>query len=86
MRIRSTLSHHLALASLVFAISVVLLIPAHGQLRVEWITQYGSSADDYGRAITVDTLGQSWVNGTTTGDLGGANARSEERRVGKECA
>ena len=37
--------------------------PAHAQMSVSWITQYGTGDIDHGLAITVDTSGRSWVSG-----------------------
>lgn len=65
---------HLVTAALALAASAALLTSAGAQLNVEWITQYGSISGDFGEAITVDALGQSWVSGLTFGNLGGTNA------------
>lgn len=67
-----------ALLAPIFALCAGLLscTPAHAQLSVQWIAQYGSSAGDIGRAIAVDALGQIWVSGNTQGNLGGTNAGS----------
>jgi hypothetical protein len=38
--------------------------PAHAQLSVDWITQFGTGDIDAGLAITVDASGRSWVSGS----------------------
>lgn len=36
-----------------------------------WLTQFGSTADDYARAVAVDGSGNSYVTGYTLGDIAG---------------
>ena len=52
------------------------ITPAQAQLSVQWITHYGTTAEERGNAIAVDGLGQSWVTGYTYGSLGGTHAGS----------
>lgn len=63
-----------------FALAAGLLVlpPARAQLSVQWLTQYGTNGFEYGYAIAVDQLGQSWVVGDTAGNLGGPNAGSQD--------
>ncbi len=39
-----------------------------------WITQVGTDGSDYGKAVSVDALGNAYLAGSTYGDLGGPNA------------
>ena len=52
-----------ALRLLATFIASVLAMPAHAQLSVKWITQYGSNGDESGRGIAVDAQGKIWVSG-----------------------
>ena len=61
-------------ALLSLATALLATVPAHAQLSVQWITQYGSAGNDTAYGIAVDALGQSWVGGSTRGNLGGTNA------------
>ena len=70
-----TLCRHLIAA---LALAASTLTPAHAQLSVQWITQYGSSDIDDAFAITVDAAGQSWVAGGTYGVMGAASAGSRD--------
>lgn len=60
--------------TLLALLTIATLSSADAQISVQWLTQYGSSVVDGGTAITVDTLGQSWVTGYTNGNFGGTNA------------
>lgn len=65
-------------AALLLTAAILTTTPAHAQLSVQWIRQYGTSADDHGQAIAVDVQGQSWVSGYTSGNLGGTNAGGQD--------
>ncbi len=66
---------HLLPATYFLAIlgSLLIVSPAPAAPSIAWLTQYGTSATagDFGQGIAVDALGQSWVGGATTGNLGG---------------
>lgn len=57
---KTTLFRTLLPAALIGWLAVT---PAHAQLIVKWITQYGAGDIDEGLAITVDASGRSWVSG-----------------------
>lgn len=63
-------------ALLALACTAVLHAPAHGQITQRWLTQWGTSAGDYGYGVAVDGAGRTWVTGYTGGALGGTNAGS----------
>lgn len=44
---------------------------ACAQLSTAWLTQYGTNGTERGFGIAVDSTGQGWVTGFTTGNLGG---------------
>ncbi len=54
-----------------------LLPAAHAQEQL-WITQFGSSGDDFARALAPDGAGGVMVGGYTHGSLGGPNAGSRD--------
>jgi hypothetical protein len=54
--------------------AAIAFSPAHAQFSREWLNQYGTFSSDSGRAIIVDSLGQSWITGNTAGSLGGPSA------------
>jgi hypothetical protein len=48
-----------------------------------WTKQFGSSGTDEGRGVSADRLGNVYVSGWTTGDLGGPNAGGEDAFLAK---
>jgi hypothetical protein len=42
---------------------------AETPFEIEWVRQFGSSGDDYGRGVATDTLGHVYVSGWTNGSL-----------------
>ncbi len=61
-------------ALLALAIATALHAPARGQITQQWLTQWGTSADEIGWGVAVDGAGKTWVTGYTSGALGGTNA------------
>lgn len=68
---------------IVAALLARAVAPAHAQLNISWITQYGTSPTEKGNTITVDASGQSWVSGFTSGALGGSSAGGYDVFVAK---
>ena len=51
------------------------LVPAIADAEiVEWMRQFGTSEDDFGEAISIDSLGDIYVAGSTRGSLAASNA------------
>ena len=49
----------------------------------EWTQQIGTSSSDTSRDVSADGLGNVYISGSTSGDLGGANAGSSDAFVSK---
>ena len=61
-------------ALIALAFTAALHAPAHGEITQQWLTQWGTSADEIGWGVAVDGAGKTWVTGYTSGALGGTNA------------
>lgn len=59
---------HIALATL--CTTLLSASGAHAQLSTAWITQYGTSANEGGSDLAVDSTGQIWVTGFSNGPDG----------------
>lgn len=57
--------------------ALVPLSPAWAQ-NLLWTRQLGTSANDEGRGVAVDSAGNAFITGYTKGSLGGSNAGSED--------
>ena len=74
----------LSLVSVIFSFLFLFAAPLVGNANAaEWITQFGTTLLDTGRSIAVDTDGNSYVTGTTYGDLGGTTAGGYDVFVAK---
>ena len=77
-----TSTTHLLLTARVALLALVgtalLHAPAHGQITQRWLTQWGTSGEETGSGVAVDAAGTTWGSGSTSGDLGGTNAGSND--------
>src|SRR5690348_9926685 len=52
-------------------------------VNVDWIAQQGTSATDESRGVSADGMGNVYVTGYTSGNLGGTNAGAQDAYLSK---
>ena len=53
-------------------------VAAEDPYQVAWTAQIGTSGDDHSYSVAVDTSGNAYISGYTTGNLGGTNAGQKD--------